>query len=618
MTAPALAISTSNGRFYVHPRSKDQVPSITNVIGMKEKTALRYWSAKQCAIFAAQNLDVLQQLKTEQERIDLVKGAPWRSTSQSSEIGNTVHDWIDQFSRNFILTGGSREWEPEDLGAAPLTARRMWKQFKHLDSYYQIEWLYSEVTCWSQSHGYAGTGDAIVRIGDRIVYTDWKCMTPETMITMADGTEKQAVEVHHGDYVASWDGETIVSSRVTGCGDNGVRPVVRIGTLCGRWLTVTEEHPVLTRDYGWVKACDLTSGMFVRIGAAVPSEDATMSNDDAYLIGLAVGDGGLSHGAVRITTMDPEIVRLLEVYAARRNLKLSKDSSTSGGKASTYTMIGAEGKLGRNPITQMFRELGLMGTLSGSKFVPSAVLTGGREAWLHFLAGYLDTDGCIRTASQGGWTVAWDSKSERLIRQCQSMLTGLGIRSRASKVVSSYTGKKHYYWRLIVGNREAVLKLQSVMPSRAARTQKLANAGIGDLLMPGRSQATPVDYDRVTLVEHQIARPTVWIEVAGTHTHVTNGIISHNTGSGVYSEVGLQLSALAGADYALDDSGNEFELPKPDQFAVGHIRPTYTRLSPLSNIPECFETFLALRQVFKWHCEVSPEVIGYAPQIKAP
>lgn len=174
MTAPLLAVSTSNGRFYQHPRSKAQVPSITNVIGMKDKPALKWWAAKEAAKYAAANLDTLARMKTEQERIDLIKGAPFRKTGDSSEVGNSVHDWIDGYAKNYVLNGGSRDWEPEDIGSASITAKRMWNQFRYIDRYYAIDWLMSEVTVWSETHEYAGTGDWIARIGDAVVYGDTK------------------------------------------------------------------------------------------------------------------------------------------------------------------------------------------------------------------------------------------------------------------------------------------------------------------------------------------------------------------------------------------------------------------------------------------------------------
>lgn len=188
MTSPVLAINTPNGRHYKHPGNGKEVPSITNILDQKNKPALKYWAAKEAARYAASNLDVLSKMKTEQERVDLIKGAPFRSTGDSSKVGNQVHDWVDGFGKHYIATKGSRDWRPEDLKGAPLTARRMWNQFLFLDAHYQFEWLHTETTVWSDKHEYAGTGDAILKIGNKIVFVDWKTSNgvyPETSMQLA-------------------------------------------------------------------------------------------------------------------------------------------------------------------------------------------------------------------------------------------------------------------------------------------------------------------------------------------------------------------------------------------------------------------------------------------------
>lgn len=200
MTSPALSIKTPHGRFYEHPRSHAQVPSITNVIGMKDKPALKWWAAKQAAIFAAQNLDTLKAL-SEAERIDLIKGAPFRSTATASERGDCVHDWIDQF----IKSGECIEAHiPEGFDAASRTAQNMWKSFQAFVLKYHPVFLHSEFSVWSDTYQYAGTGDFICRIGSATVYGDTKTgngVYPEVGIQIA--------ALRGGDYMFTADGEQV-------------------------------------------------------------------------------------------------------------------------------------------------------------------------------------------------------------------------------------------------------------------------------------------------------------------------------------------------------------------------------------------------------------------------
>jgi hypothetical protein len=140
---------------------------------------LKWWAAKQAAIYAANNLAMLSAMKTEAERVDIIKGAPFRKTGDSSDVGNKVHDWIDTYAKRSIEDNQGKSlprgaWEPIDLAGSVITARRMWNQFVHLANHYEMIWLHSEITVWSDKYEYAGTGDAVVSINGQVVFTDWK------------------------------------------------------------------------------------------------------------------------------------------------------------------------------------------------------------------------------------------------------------------------------------------------------------------------------------------------------------------------------------------------------------------------------------------------------------
>lgn len=88
------------------------------------------------------------------------------------------------------------------------------------------------------------------------------------------------------------------------------------------------------------------------------------------------------------------------------------------------------------------------------------------------------------------------------------------------------------------------------------------------------------------------------------------------TGKQVYPDTGMQLAALAKADYILDPDGTERPLPSFDRFAVLHLRPTYARLIPVTKIDECFEQFLGLKRVFDFDVAHADTVMGYSPKIE--
>lgn len=84
------------------------------------------------------------------------------------------------------------------------------------------------------------------------------------------------------------------------------------------------------------------------------------------------------------------------------------------------------------------------------------------------------------------------------------------------------------------------------------------------------------------------------------------------TGKRVYPEVGLQLSALANADFLIRDDGTEEPIPPIDKMAALHVRPRSWKLVEIERVPECFGAFLAAKEVMHWERHVAPHVLREA------
>jgi hypothetical protein len=179
MTAPKLSRDTRDGRVYSHPqRASYEVPSVTNITGCLDKSKfLTPWAAKACGEAVSRNVDTIVTMREDPEAIvDWVRTAPNRNSDGSAAIGDLVHLWIDDF-----IGGGASEpsHSPDDYegnqsaikvlsdpGKAR-TARHMFLQFLAWDNvmHQQLkwEWLFSEVTVWSEKYAYAGTLDWMAR-----------------------------------------------------------------------------------------------------------------------------------------------------------------------------------------------------------------------------------------------------------------------------------------------------------------------------------------------------------------------------------------------------------------------------------------------------------------------
>lgn len=193
MTDPALSFSTPNGRYYQHPTRAASVPSITNIIKMKDKPAIAGYKVRVAAEYAADNIEKLTALDRS-ERITLIKGTQYQY-NEAAAIGDTVHGWIDEYVK------GNGAPARDALDGEPVTARRMWKQFIGFVDNYKPVFTLSEFTVWSDSHGYAGTGDLAFQLGDYLILCDTK-----TGKGVYDEVGFQTAALAHADFILKPDG----------------------------------------------------------------------------------------------------------------------------------------------------------------------------------------------------------------------------------------------------------------------------------------------------------------------------------------------------------------------------------------------------------------------------
>lgn len=87
-------------------------------------------------------------------------------------------------------------------------------------------------------------------------------------------------------------------------------------------------------------------------------------------------------------------------------------------------------------------------------------------------------------------------------------------------------------------------------------------------------------------------------------------IDNKTTRSGVHTEVALQLSAYANADFILRGDGSKVPLPKAEAGACLLVRPYGWSFQPVRIDEAVFDVFLKLRAVFDWDKELQSSVLG--------
>lgn len=174
MTTPALAFNKRGmGRHYRHPVTGEEVPSVTNIIGVLDKPAIPRWAAKMVALNAWKMRHSLDEMG-EDEAVDVLKGSPWRKSGRAADRGTSVHDYLEAKAEGR---------EPESLTGEAATYKASADQF--LDQY-RPEFVLTEFTVFGD--GYAGTADFLAKINGRLYIGDYKtskALYPEVALQLA-------------------------------------------------------------------------------------------------------------------------------------------------------------------------------------------------------------------------------------------------------------------------------------------------------------------------------------------------------------------------------------------------------------------------------------------------
>jgi len=255
-------------------------------------------------------------------------------------------------------------------------------------------------------------------------------LTPTGWTTMGD--------IAVGDYVIGRDG---LKTAVVGVFPQGERAIVRVTFSDGSWSRCSWDHlwnvqspndsarnPERWRTYTTRELVDKgivdgAGNRKWRIPMVSPVQyDSVSLPLDPYLLGVLLGDGGLSNRVMRITT-DMEILKYVDIpgiYHPHRSEGISEFNIAEG------------------PIADGIRSLGLYGKRSWEKFIPNIFLRGTPQERLKLLQGLMDTDGYAMP--DGG--AEFCSTSENLVDGVIELVQSLGGIARGRHVAAStYTHK---------------------------------------------------------------------------------------------------------------------------------------------------------------------------------
>ena len=144
-------------RVYDIPGVPYPLPSVTSIIGMKDKPALVNWAGSQAAEYAIEHRDALAELEPE-AAVAAVKGAWRRSRNRAANFGTAVHEAIEN---------GTMPDEDDPKFGYVLGSIRALNDLGVDVSHQELEFV-------SMQHNYAGTADVVGTSLNGRVILDWK------------------------------------------------------------------------------------------------------------------------------------------------------------------------------------------------------------------------------------------------------------------------------------------------------------------------------------------------------------------------------------------------------------------------------------------------------------
>jgi replicative DNA helicase len=275
-----------------------------------------------------------------------------------------------------------------------------------------------------------------LHIGDKVSLVGrpalGKAMPLDATVLLANGSFRRLGDIQVGDRLASPDG---APSQVYGVFPQGVRPVYRLTFGDGRQVEADAEHLWKVGCKYWDGPRIMTTMDIIRF-----REKATRYADtlwvplftgefggtapfmDPYLLGVLLGDGGMTQGTPTITTMDPDILERVRAALPRWHvLTLRQPTRQSQADSDAPTSLNSTLWREANAVTTALRQAGLYGSKSEIKFLPPVVFRWSRGDRLALLQGLMDTDGTVDKTGHASFGSSSPALAEGVTRLVRSL-----------------------------------------------------------------------------------------------------------------------------------------------------------------------------------------------------
>ncbi len=259
-------------------------------------------------------------------------------------------------------------------------------------------------------------------------------------------------------------GEGVLASTPIAIMRNGVKQVLRLHFSDGRGLRCTSNHRLWTANRGYVRADDLTEQDEVLLNdCATPATDASWtlpvkvealaksfsrggtvthqklpdrwSEGLGELTGHLIGDGWMTEAQTGWCYGGDDIDDgLTESHEGILEELIGGVSRQKMENGTVQLRAGSE------TVREFFHQLGIWSARAHEKRAPDMIFSAPSEVQAAFLRGLYGADGCVARVESGGKAnryIGLGSRSAKLLKDVQRMLSAFGVRGRIYRVSES-------------------------------------------------------------------------------------------------------------------------------------------------------------------------------------
>lgn len=245
---------------------------------------------------------------------------------------------------------------------------------------------------------------------------------------------------------------------------NGIKPVYELTTRLGRKTKVTGNHPfcILNKDglVDWSALDDLKVGDKIAVPATYNNliSGRPIGRSLSRLLGYLVGDGGTTSRGITFTNIDEVILEdlnhILKEYKSSLKLK--------GARIGEFNISGIEKfKKNQSKIIKICKEHGLFGKKATEKSVPDIIKNSTLEDISNFVGAYWDCDGWVSISKGENIEIGVSSASKELVYDIQHLLLRFNINSAVRYKGVKYKGKIQDNWIVTITNKKDVINFLS-------------------------------------------------------------------------------------------------------------------------------------------------------------